>query len=126
MMEQMLAQRIARILYDKKAQEIKALNVEHMTVITDAMVLASGRNAIQVRALADEVEDKLGLEGVPLFKKEGQSSARWVILDYGTVLVHIFQPEDRSFYRLERLWDDGRNMIQLPFAEDEVSPPFMS
>jgi ribosome-associated protein len=126
MAEQSLAQRIARILYDKKALEIKALQVEHMTVITEAMVMASGRNAIQVRALADEVEEMLGMEGIALCKKEGQTSARWVILDYGAVLVHIFQPEDRSFYRLERLWDDGCNMIPLPFAVDDENTPFMS
>jgi len=126
MTEQALVQRIARILYEKKAQEIKALNVRHMTVITDAMVFASGRNAIQVRALAEEVEEKLDMEGVHLLKKEGYTSARWMILDYGSVLVHIFQPEERSFYRLERLWDDGCNMISLPFLEADENTPFTS
>ncbi|MBR4333714.1 MAG: ribosome silencing factor [Clostridia bacterium] len=114
-----LALKIARILYDKKAQDITVLNVAHLTVITDYMVIASGRSALQVKALADDVDDALAMEGVTLRAREGQGEGRWIVLDYGTVLVHIFHPEDRRFYHLERLWEDGQNRVLLPFVEDE-------
>ena len=91
------------------------LNVSHMTVITDYMVIASGRSALQVKALADDVDDALAMEGVNLRAKEGNAEGRWIVLDYGTVLVHIFHPEDRQFYHLERLWEDGQNRVELPF-----------
>ena len=97
-----LAQTIARILYDKKALNITALDVSQMTVITDAMVIASGRNALQVKALADDLEDKLSELGYEPARKEGQQEGRWIVLDYRTVLVHLFHPEEREFYRLPR------------------------
>lgn len=114
-----LAQRIAKILYDKKAQDILALYVGQMTVITDYMVIATGRSTLQTRALADELDDRLAEEGVTLRCKEGMAEGRWIVLYYGTVLVHIFHPEDREHYRLERLWADGQNAVDLPFVVDE-------
>ena len=118
-----MAQRIARILYDKKALDITVLRVGHMTVITDYMVIASGRSSLQVKALADDVDDALALEGVSLRAREGQGEGRWIVLDYGTVLVHIFHPEDRQFYHLERLWEDGENRVLLPFLEGAEEKP---
>lgn len=115
-----LAQRIAKILYDKKALDITVLHVAHLTVITDYMVIASGRSALQVKALADDVDDALAMEGVQLRAKEGTGEGRWIVLDYGTVLVHIFHPEDRQFYHLERLWEDGQNRVPLPFLEEKT------
>jgi ribosome-associated protein len=88
-----LALKIARILYDKKAQDITVLNVAHLTVITDYMVIASGRSALQVKP-GGRLDDALAMEGVALRAREGQGEGRWIVLDYGTVLVHIFQPED--------------------------------
>lgn len=121
-MEQMiLAQRIARILHDKKALDITVLHVGHLTVITDYMVIASGRSTLQVKALADDVDEALALEGVTLRAREGAGEGRWIVLDYGTVLVHIFHPEDRQFYHLERLWEDGQNRIALPFLEEAAA-----
>ena len=117
-----LALRIAKILYDKKAQDITVLHVGHLTVITYYMVIATGRSALQVKALADDVDDALAMEGVALRAKEGALEGRWIVLDYGAVLVHIFHPEDRQFYHLERLWEDGSNRLALPFAEDEEQP----
>ena len=114
-----LALRIARILYDKKAQDITVLNVAHLTVITDYMVIASGRSALQVKALADDVDDALAMEGVTLRAREGQGEGRWIVLDYGTVLVHIFHPEERQYYHLERLWDDGTNRVELGLDQSE-------
>ena len=118
-----LALRIAKILYDKKATDILVLNVAHLTVITDYMVIASGRSSLQVKALADDVDDALAMEGVTLRAREGQGEGRWIVLDYGTVLVHIFHPEDRRFYHLERLWEDGENRVALPFLSEEAETP---
>lgn len=114
-----LALRIARILYDKKASDITVLNVSHLTVITDFMIIASGRSALQVKALADDVDDAMAMDGVALRAKEGHAEGRWIVLDYGTVLVHIFHPEERQYYRLERLWDDGQNRVPLPFVDED-------
>lgn len=114
-----LALRIARILYDKKASDITVLNVSHLTVITDFMIVASGRSALQVKALADDVDDAMAMDGVALRAKEGHAEGRWIVLDYGTVLVHIFHPEERQYYRLERLWDDGQNRVPLPFVDED-------
>ncbi|MCI5772726.1 MAG: ribosome silencing factor [Clostridiales bacterium] len=117
-MEQNLAERVAQLLYDKKALDITVLHVGQMTVITDYMVIASGRSALQVRALADDVDDKMAEWGVALRRKEGTAEGRWAVLDYGTVLVHLFHPEEREYYRLEKLWDDGQNRLPLPFEQD--------
>lgn len=110
---------IADALYQKKAQNIVALDVSEMTVITDAMVIASGRSAIQVKTLADEVEERMSEAGVEPRRKEGQQDGRWIVLDYGDVLVHVFHMEEREFYRLDQLWDNGSNRIALPFEGQE-------
>ena len=111
--------KIANILYDKKASNIVALDVSGLTVITDCMLIASGRNAIQVKTLAEEVEDQLSALGVEPARKEGHQDGRWIVLDYGTVLVHLFHTEEREFYRLDKLWEHEDNRIPLPFDEQE-------
>ncbi len=105
----------ANALYDKKAQDIVALDVTKLTVITDVMLIASGRNVLQIKALADEVDDKLAEAGVPLLRRDGHQDARWVVLDYGTVLVHLFHTQEREFYRLDKLWEHDGNRMALPF-----------
>ena len=120
-MEQInLAQQIAKVLSDKKAQNIVILNVGNLTVITDYMVIATGRSVLQTRALAEEVDDKMTQLGIPLRSREGLQEGRWIVLDYGTVLVHIFHPDDREHYNLERLWADGTNSIPLLPETDEA------
>ena len=110
----------AKALYDKKGQDIVALDVTKLTVITDAMLIASGRNVLQIKALADAVEDKLAEAGVPLLRRDGHQDARWVVLDYGTVLVHLFHTQEREFYRLDKLWEHDGNRIPLPFDAVEA------
>ena len=105
----------AEALYQKKAQDIVALDVSALTVITDTMLIASGRNVLQIKALADAVEDKLAEAGVPLLRKDGHQDARWIVLDYGTVLVHLFHTQEREFYRLDKLWEHDQNRLPLPF-----------
>ena len=113
-----LARKIAQLLYDRKARDIRALKVDHLMVITDYLVLATGSSALQTHALMDHLDQELSALGVQPLRIEGQQAARWIVMDYGTVIVHIFHPEDREFYRLERLWSDGSNRLVLPFEEE--------
>ncbi len=109
-----LALRAAELMRDKRAEELLVLEITHLTVIADYMVIANGRSMVQVKALADEVEEKLAEEGVAPLRREGYAEGRWIVLDFGTVLVHIFQEQEREYYHLERLWMDGANSIPLP------------
>ena len=104
-----LATQIAEILDKKGATDIQILEVGHMTSITDFFVVASGRNVQNVHTLAEDLEDKLAEEGVEPRRKEGKNGARWIVLDYAHVIVHIFHPEERQYYNIERLWQDGTN-----------------
>ena len=81
-------------------------------------VIASGRSANQVRALADEVDDKLAELGETPRRREGVNEGRWAVLDYGTVLVHVFHEQEREYYNLERLWTDGSNRVEFEQTED--------
>ena len=113
-----LAGKIAQLLYDRKAKDILALKVDHLMVITDYLVLATGASALQTHALMDHLDQELSALGIQPRRIEGQQAARWIVMDYGTVIVHIFHPEDREFYRLERLWSDGSNRLVLPYEEE--------
>ena len=106
-------------LDDDQAEEVISIPLAGKSTIADHMVIASGRSALQVKTLADEVEDRLSEGGVYPLRKEGQQEGRWVVLDYGTVLVHIFHTEEREFYRLDKLWEADNNRIALPFEESE-------
>ena len=77
------------------------------------------------KTLCDDVEDAFAEAGIPMKKKEGQNEGRWAILDYGQLLVHVFHPEERQYYRLERLWDEGTNRLELPFIHDDEEKPFL-
>jgi ribosome-associated protein len=93
---------------DKKAEEIVALDVSELLVVTEFFVICTGRTNIQARAIADEVEERLRIDGhIKPIGREGADEAKWVLLDFGDVVVHVFQPEEREFYRLERLWGDA-------------------
>ena len=110
-----LAVRIAELLDAKKAEDITILKVDHLTSVTDYFVIASGRNVQAVHALYEEVTDKLMEEENLAFRRnDGVRESRWIVIDYATVIVHLFHPEEREFYNLERLWNDGSN--QVPFT----------
>ena len=117
MHDQEIILNLAQLLYDRKAQDITALNVSHLTVLCDFMVIASGRNDNQVSAMADAVDELMSAAGVMLRRSEGRREGRWVILDYGHVIVHIFHRDERAFYGLDRPWNDGTNAIPLPFDQ---------
>ena len=113
-----IAINIAKVLHQKKAEKIDVLMVSHRTVITDYLVIASGTSYPHVRALMDEVEDKLAKEGVYPVRKEGMQEARWGVLDYNYVMVHIFHQHERDFYKLDSLWADDTNRVELDFKKD--------
>ena len=102
---------LCKILYDKKALDIRAIEVADKTIIADWFIVCSGRGVPQVKALSDELEEKAAEMGLIPRRKEGYQEGRWIVLDFGDLLVHLFHPEERMYYNLERLWDDGRNVI---------------
>lgn len=107
------ANAICKYLYGKKAEDIAMIDVENLTIIAGCFVLASGRSTTQVKALCDEVDEKMEKEqGMKYLRIEGYPAGRWIVLDYGDVLVHIFHEEERKFYNLERLWEDGFNTVR--------------
>ena len=103
----------ARAASDKLAQQIIAFDVSEQLAITDAFVLASATNDRQVKSIVDEIEDKLRDVGAKPIRREGQREGRWVLLDYGEIVVHVQHSEEREFYALERLWRDCP-VIELP------------
>lgn len=100
-----IAEYAVTVLDSKKARDIKLLHVEKQTVIADYFVICSGTSRTQIRSLADEVEFKLGERGVSLLRTEGMDTGLWVLKDFGSVIVHIFNAETRDFYKLEKLYD---------------------
>ena len=101
------AKQIAALIDNKKGEEVRVLQIGTMTTIGDYFVVATGNSTTQVKALADEVEEKLSAEGLEPERIEGYASASWILLDYYDVIVHIFLKETREFYALERLWGDA-------------------
>jgi ribosome-associated protein len=110
----------ARAASDKLATQIVAFDVSEQLAITDAFVIASGSNDRQVKSIVDEVEDKLRDAGAKPIRREGHREGRWVLLDYGEIVVHVQHEEERQFYALERLWRDCP-AIELP--ADVLGPP---
>jgi ribosome-associated protein len=102
-----LAKEIAEILKDKKARDLSIIDISNMTILADCFVICNGTSGIHIKTLADELDLKLKEMGVALHHVEGYESARWILMDYGNVIVHLFHQEEREFYNLERLWTDG-------------------
>ncbi|GAA2123552.1 ribosome silencing factor [Nocardioides bigeumensis] len=109
----------ARAASDKLATNILAFDVSDQLAITDAFLLASASNDRQVKAIVDEIEDKLREVGAKPIRREGQREGRWVLLDYGEIVVHVQHEEERAFYALERLW---RDCPALPLPADVTRP----
>lgn len=100
------AKAIVKILDEKKATDITVIETQELTVMSDYFVIASGNASTHVRSLADDVEFELSKQGVEIDHVEGRATG-WILLDYGSVLVHIFDKESREYYNLERLWGDA-------------------
>lgn len=110
MSPQELTKNAVKILDNKKAEDILAIKVRDLTIISDYFVIASGNSTTQVKALADELEFQLGQQGIHPRRIEGHHGGEWIVLDYQDVVVHVFYKAAREFYSLERLWADGEQM----------------
>ena len=108
-----IARLAIKALEDKKAEEIKTIDISEVSVIADYFIIANGTNRSQIQALSDHVEETLGKAGVPLRQIEGYQNANWVLLDFHDVIIHIFDKENRLFYDLERIWRDGKQIESL-------------
>ena len=97
-------------LEDKKAEDIRVIDISEVSVLADYFIIAGGGNSNQIQALSDNVEEKLGRAGYPVRQIEGYNTANWVLLDFGDVIVHIFDKENRLLYDLERIWRDGKQV----------------
>ena len=108
------AKKMAKIAFqaldDKKGEDIQIIDISTVSTVADYFIIASGANPNQVKALVDNVEDELGKSGFQVKQREGYGSATWVLLDFGDVIVHIFDNENRLFYDLERIWRDGKSV----------------
>ena len=93
---------------DKKAIDIKLIDITEVSSLADYFIIASGTNRNQVQAMADHIEERLGRAGYSVKHTEGYPSANWILMDYGDIVIHIFDEENRLFYDLERIWRDGR------------------
>ena len=108
-----LAHRIVEIASDKKGSDIVMLRTAELTTMADFFVIASGRSDRQVAALSGAIVDELRKDGIRPIGVEGRESSRWVLLDYGTVIVHVFAPEEREYYGLERLWGKAAKVVRV-------------
>lgn len=97
-------------LNDKKAVDVKIIDISNISVIADYFIIANGTNKNQVKTLCDNVEDELAKAGYTQKQTEGYNGANWILMDYNDIIIHIFDEEDRLFYDLERIWHDGKDI----------------
>lgn len=113
-MAEQAAKEMAKLAFnaldEKKALDIKLIDISEVSVLADYFIIASGTNRNQVQALADNVDETLHKAGYPVKQTEGYRTANWVLMDYGDIIVHVFDSENRLFYDLERIWRDGKTI----------------
>lgn len=102
-------------LEDKKAEDIRIIDISEVSVLADYFIIASGSNRSQIQAMTDNVDEVLGRAGAARRQIEGYESAGWVLMDYSDIIVHIFDQENRLFYDLERIWRDGKSIDPAEF-----------
>ena len=107
-------------LEDKKANDVRVIDIAGVSVIADYFVIASGSNTNQVQAMADSVREALGIAGYGPRQIEGYGVANWILMDYNDIIVHIFSDESRTFYDLERIWRDGKEVSVSEFETEDV------
>ena len=105
---------VCKELDERKAVDITVLNVSHLTVVAGYFVICTARSNKQVKALAEYVSEKLEDAGVPTHRSDGVREGKWAVLDFGSVIVHVFNDDTRMFYCLEKLWTDGDNVEFYP------------
>ena len=104
-------------LSDKKGEDIKIIDITGVSVLADYFIIASGNSESQISALVDNVEEELHKAGYHLKQREGRSGTSWILLDFGDIIVHVFDKENRLFYDLERIWKDGKDIAPEQLAE---------
>ena len=97
-------------LKDKKAEDIKVIDISGISIMADYFIIASGSNINQLKAMCDNVEEKLAAAGIHKKQTEGYDNGGWILMDYRDVVIHIFDKESRAFYDLERIWSDGKDV----------------
>ena len=102
---------------DKKALDIKVIDIREVSVIADYFVITSGSNLNQVQAIVDNVEEQLGRAGFEPKQIEGTRNSNWILMDYGDLIIHVFDEENRLFYDLERIWRDGKELDVSEFLK---------
>lgn len=105
-----MAKLAIKAMEDKKAEDISLIDISEVSVIADYFLIASGSNRSQIQAIIDNVEETLGRAGAALKQIEGYDTANWVLMDYGDIIVHVFDRDNRLFYDLERIWRDGKKV----------------
>lgn len=114
MKENLQTKEMARIAYhaleEKKGEEIRVINISEVSVLADYFLIANGTSENQVRAMVDNVEEEMAKAGITLKQREGYDTGKWVLLDFGDIIVHVFDKENRLFYDLERIWRDGKTV----------------
>jgi ribosome-associated protein len=108
-----LAHRIVEVASDKKASDVVLLRTAEVTTMADYFVICSGRSDRQVQVLGHAIVDELRKEGIRPLGVEGRGAARWILLDYGSVVVHVFSPEEREYYGLERFWSNATQVVRV-------------
>ena len=117
-----IVQTAAQAASDKVAENLVALDVTNPMPLTDIFLIASGRNERQVMAISDGIEEKLLENGVKLLRREGKTSGRWILLDFGYVICHVMHEEERMYYSLERIWSDCPVVpLEVVSAESSLS-----
>ena len=106
------SKKMAKLAYEaleeRKGEDITIIDISGVSVLADYFIIANGSNDNQVRAMVDEVEEQLGKAGFDMKQREGYGLGSWVLLDFGNIIVHVFDKENRLFYDLERIWRDGK------------------
>ena len=97
-------------LEDRKAEDIKVIDIRELSPIADYFIIANGNNQNQIQAMRDAADEALYKAGLKVKQVEGNQSSTWILMDYGDIIIHIFSKEDRLFYDLERIWRDGKIM----------------
>lgn len=115
--EKEMAKLACRAIDDKLGKDIKVIDIHEVSVIADYFVIASGSNQNQVQAIVDNVEEQLGRAGYEAKQIEGTKNSSWILMDYGDMIVHVFDEENRLFYDLERIWRDGTVLDMNEFLE---------
>ena len=106
----LMAKLAYKALDDKKGEDIKVIDISQISVLADYFIIANGTNDSQVRALVEAVEEELDKAGFEVKQREGYGLGSWVLLDFGEIIVHVFDKENRLFYDLERIWRDGKSV----------------